>query len=68
MSSLIIWFHRMYQVLVAAGDSKSAKAIISEIPNDDKDVKCIIKESRIVFTPKLKRMKSKKTRLSLQAK
>jgi thioredoxin-like negative regulator of GroEL len=60
----------MYQVLVAAGDSKSAEAIVSKIPNDDKDVKCIIKESRIVFTPKLKKKKkkSKQKGLSLQAK
>ncbi|EFH46118.1 pentatricopeptide repeat-containing protein [Arabidopsis lyrata subsp. lyrata] len=42
---LVIWFHRMYQVLVAAGDSKSAEALVSKIPNDDKDVKCIVKES-----------------------
>ncbi|CAE6183819.1 unnamed protein product [Arabidopsis arenosa] len=34
-------------VLVAAGDSKSAEALVSKIPNDDKDVKCIVKESRI---------------------
>jgi pentatricopeptide repeat protein len=66
----VINYLRMYQVLVAAGDSKSAEAIVSKIPNDDKDVKCIIKESRIVFTPKLKKKKkkSKQKGLSLQAK
>lgn len=54
----------MYQVLLASGDSKSAKAMVSKIPNDDKDVQCIIQESRVVFTPKLKKKKSKKKRLS----
>ncbi|CAN7071100.1 unnamed protein product, partial [Brassica oleracea var. botrytis] len=56
------------QVLVAAGDSKSAKEIASKIPNDDRDVRCIIKESRVVFTPKPKKKTSKKKRLSCQAK
>lgn len=58
---------RMYQVLLAAGDSKSAKAMVSEIPNDDdRDVKCIIKQSCQVLTPKpkKKKKKSKKKRLS----
>ncbi|KAG7546642.1 Pentatricopeptide repeat [Arabidopsis suecica] len=66
----VLNYLRMYQVLVAAGDSKSAEALVSKIPNDDKDVKCIVKESRIVFTPKLKKKKkkSKKKGLSLQAK
>lgn len=65
---LVLWFNRMYQVLVAAGDPKSANAMVSKIPNDDRDVKCIIKESRIVFTPKPKKKKSKKKRLPLQSK
>ncbi|KFK28771.1 hypothetical protein AALP_AA7G044600 [Arabis alpina] len=61
----VLNYLRMYQVLVAAGDSKSAKAMVSKIPSDDKDVKCIIKESHTVFTPKPKKKKSKKkTKLS----
>ncbi|XP_013700112.1 pentatricopeptide repeat-containing protein At4g21880, mitochondrial-like isoform X2 [Brassica napus] len=61
----VLNYLRMYQVLVAAGDSKSAKEIASKIPKDDRDVKCIIKESRVVFTPKPKKKTSKKKRLSL---
>ncbi|XP_010448975.1 PREDICTED: pentatricopeptide repeat-containing protein At4g21880, mitochondrial-like [Camelina sativa] len=64
----VLNYLRMYQVLVAAGDSKGAKAIVSKIPNDDVDAKCIINESRIVFTPKVKSKKSKKKQLALQAK
>ncbi|XP_010439409.1 PREDICTED: pentatricopeptide repeat-containing protein At4g21880, mitochondrial [Camelina sativa] len=64
----VLTYLRMYQVLVAAGDSKGAKAIVSKIPNDDVDAKSIINESRIVFTPKLKSKKSKKKQLALQAK
>ncbi|RID78373.1 hypothetical protein BRARA_A01211 [Brassica rapa] len=61
----VLNYLRMYQVLVAAGDSKSAKEIASKIPKDDRDVKCIIKESSVVFTPKPKKKTSKKKRLSL---
>lgn len=68
MGFLVLWSYRMYQVLVAAGDSKSAKEIDSKIPNDDRDVRCIIKESRVVFTPKPKKKMPKKKRLSCQAK
>lgn len=68
MESLVLWSYRMYQLLVAAGDSKSAKEIASKIPKDDRDVKCIIKESSVVFTPKPKKKTSKKKRLSCQAK
>ncbi|KAF8096930.1 hypothetical protein N665_0298s0003 [Sinapis alba] len=64
----VLNYLRMYQVLVAAGDSKSAKEIASKIPNDDRDVRCIIKESRVVFTPKPKKKTSKKKRFSCQAK
>ncbi|CAA7048568.1 unnamed protein product, partial [Microthlaspi erraticum] len=64
----VLTYLRMYQVLLAAGDSKSAKAIVSEIPIDDRDVKCIIKQSYEVLTPKPKKKKSKKKRLSPQAK
>uniref|UniRef100_A0A1J3IDW5 Pentatricopeptide repeat-containing protein, mitochondrial n=1 Tax=Noccaea caerulescens TaxID=107243 RepID=A0A1J3IDW5_NOCCA len=60
----VLTYLRMYQVLLAAGDSKSAKAIASEIPNDDRDVRCIIKQSCDVFTPKPKKKTSKKKRLS----
>ncbi|KAL1201774.1 Pentatricopeptide repeat-containing protein [Cardamine amara subsp. amara] len=63
----VLNYLRMYQVLVAAGDSKSATGMVSKIPNDDRDVKCIIKESLTVFTPKLKKKRSKKKR-SIQAK
>lgn len=68
MGFLVLWSYRMYQVLVAAGDSKSAKEIDSMIPNDDRDVRCIIKESRVVFTPKPKKKMPKRKRLSCQAK
>ncbi|CAN8325536.1 unnamed protein product [Cochlearia groenlandica] len=75
-SALVVWreyqsaklpynvlnYLRMYQVLLAAGDSKGAKAIKSKIHSDDKDVKCIIKESRLVFTPKPKKKTAKKKR------
>ncbi|ESQ55177.1 hypothetical protein EUTSA_v10024397mg [Eutrema salsugineum] len=64
----VLNYLRMYQVLLAAGDPKSAQAMVSKIPNDDRDVKCIIKESRIVFTPKTKKKTSKKKQLSRQAK
>lgn len=50
-----LWFGRMYQVLLAAGDLESANALVSEIPKDDKDVQDIIKESQIVFSQTTKK-------------
>ncbi|PPD89928.1 hypothetical protein GOBAR_DD13132 [Gossypium barbadense] len=56
-SSLLIWreyqaaglrcniltFLRMYQALLASGDPKSAKTLLTKIPTEDPHVRCIIK-------------------------
>ncbi|CAN8246249.1 unnamed protein product [Cochlearia groenlandica] len=57
----VLTFLRMYQVLLAAGDSEGAKTLLSKIPKDDKDVQQIIHESQIVFcrTPEKKKAKRK---------
>ncbi|KAL1196375.1 Pentatricopeptide repeat-containing protein [Cardamine amara subsp. amara] len=57
----VLSFLRMYQVLLAAGDSEGAKALVSKIPKDDKDVQHIIEESQIVYSqgPKKKTPKRK---------
>lgn len=34
---------RMYQVLLASGDHKSAKNLLNKIPKDDIHVRCVIK-------------------------
>lgn len=50
----------MYQVLLAAGDSEGAKALVSKIPKDDKDVQHIIEESQSAFSQAPNKKKPKK--------
>ncbi|CAH2071642.1 unnamed protein product [Thlaspi arvense] len=59
--SLLLQICTMYQVLLSAGDLEGAKALVSKIPKDDKDVQHIIQESQIVYsqTPEKKRSKRK---------
>lgn len=66
-SSLLIWkeyqaaglpynvlsFLRMYQALLASGDRKSARIMLSKIPQDDIHVRCVIKACQTNYnTPK----------------
>ncbi|XP_020876623.1 pentatricopeptide repeat-containing protein At4g04790, mitochondrial isoform X3 [Arabidopsis lyrata subsp. lyrata] len=56
----VLSFLRMYQVLLAAGDSEGAKALVSKIPKDDKDVQHIIEESQSAFSQAPNKKKPKK--------
>ncbi|MBA0580270.1 hypothetical protein Gorai_022497, partial [Gossypium raimondii] len=62
-SSLLIWreyqaaglrcniltFLRMYQALLASGDPKSAKTLLTKIPTEDPHVRCIIKACQMTY-------------------
>jgi len=61
-------FGRMYQVLLAAGDSEGAKALVSKIPKDDKDVQHIIEESQSAFSQAPNKKKPKKKMIVLSTK
>ena len=50
-------FCRMYQALLASGDSKSAKLLLGKIPKDDADVCYIIKECERVYSSTAKKKK-----------
>ena len=44
---------RMYQALLASGDRKSARIMLSKIPKDDIHVRCVIKACQTNYnTPK----------------
>lgn len=63
-----LWFGRMYQVLLAAGDSEGAKELVSKIPKDDIDVQHIIEESQIVYSQAPKKKKPKKKTIGFPTK
>ncbi|CAB80844.1 hypothetical protein [Arabidopsis thaliana] len=64
----VLSFLRMYQVLLAAGDSEGAKALVSKIPKDDKDVQHIIEESQSAFSQAPNKKKPKKKMIVLSTK
>ncbi|GAB4854927.1 hypothetical protein Ancab_023516 [Ancistrocladus abbreviatus] len=78
-SSLMIWeeyqnaglpynvlsFVRMYQVLLAAGDLKSAAKVLNRIPKDDSHVRLIISACQLTYNKSTKGDKSRKDKLSL---
>ncbi|MBA0641558.1 hypothetical protein Goklo_026096 [Gossypium klotzschianum] len=77
-SSLLIWreyqaaglrcniltFLRMYQALLASGDPKSAKTLLTKIPTEDPHVRCIIKACQMTYvqstSSKMKKQKVQK--------
>ncbi|KAE8637213.1 hypothetical protein CSA_021116 [Cucumis sativus] len=52
-----ISYLKMYQALLASGDSKSAKLLLGKIPKDDADVCYIIKECERVYSSTAKKKK-----------
>ncbi|KAK8706080.1 hypothetical protein V6N13_049658 [Hibiscus sabdariffa] len=45
----VLTFLRMYQALLASGDPKSAKSLLTKIPTDDPHVRCIIKACQVTY-------------------
>ncbi|XWS51936.1 hypothetical protein CRYUN_Cryun11dG0024700 [Craigia yunnanensis] len=45
----VLTFLRMYQALLASGDPKSAKSMLTKIPTDDPHVRCVIKACQTTY-------------------
>ncbi|KAE8655839.1 Tetratricopeptide repeat-like superfamily protein, putative isoform 2 [Hibiscus syriacus] len=59
----VLTFLRMYQVLLASGDPKSAKSLLTKIPMDDPHVRCIIKACQETYVQSSSMTKTKKQKL-----
>lgn len=53
---------RMYQALLASGDLKSARIVLSKMPKDDPHVRLIIQESQTVYAKMASEKKTEKNR------
>ncbi|KAK3419765.1 hypothetical protein EUGRSUZ_G00523 [Eucalyptus grandis] len=58
----ILSFLRMYQALLASGDLKSARIVLSKMPKDDPHVRLIIQESQTVYAKMASEKKTVKNR------
>ncbi|XP_010240953.1 PREDICTED: pentatricopeptide repeat-containing protein At4g04790, mitochondrial-like [Nelumbo nucifera] len=58
----VLTFLRMYQVLLASGENKSAKIMLKKIPPDDPHVRCIIKACQATYKKTISVNKNKKKR------
>ncbi|XP_039038321.1 pentatricopeptide repeat-containing protein At4g04790, mitochondrial-like [Hibiscus syriacus] len=56
----VLTFLRMYQALLASGDPKSAKSLLTKIPMDDSHVRCIIKACQETYVQPSSLTKTKK--------
>ncbi|KAK4420731.1 Pentatricopeptide repeat-containing protein, mitochondrial [Sesamum alatum] len=58
----VLSYVRMYQALLASGDTKSAAKILSKMPKDDPHVRCVVKacEATYIKSPAVEKKKKKK--------
>ncbi|XVF77629.1 hypothetical protein PTKIN_Ptkin14bG0061600 [Pterospermum kingtungense] len=63
----VLTFLRMYQALLASGDTKSAKNILTKIPRDDPHVRCVIKACQITYLQSTSSKTKKKKNSSIQS-
>ncbi|XP_039046094.1 pentatricopeptide repeat-containing protein At4g04790, mitochondrial-like [Hibiscus syriacus] len=59
----VLTFLRMHQALLASGDPKSAKSLLTKIPMDDPHVRCIIKACQKTYVQSSSMTKTKKQKM-----